>query len=263
MSATVCCVKKECCWILTILSLLLIIGLELASLGVDRWFEQGADPYDWEGGLLSPTSDSNYYSDSMSYSDFWDDCNDGSNRNKQGLSPGECKAMKHLWAGGVIYILFETISLFCIFLTIWFLLRDICKKPRFTWLAVVLIWFGLAWHFWGLVIWSGLAKMFWGYECSRLDWDHHQEPARVCGKEGPSISLACVLWYFVVCIFWSLFYRLYKGDEEKSGKEATDNGYQKAHKASEVQEDKVEEEEEGEHKHRHRHHHRNRETSQE
>eukprot|EP00358_Blepharisma_japonicum_P005473 CAMPEP_0202941274 /NCGR_PEP_ID=MMETSP1395-20130829/1394_1 /ASSEMBLY_ACC=CAM_ASM_000871 /TAXON_ID=5961 /ORGANISM="Blepharisma japonicum, Strain Stock R1072" /LENGTH=98 /DNA_ID=CAMNT_0049636347 /DNA_START=478 /DNA_END=770 /DNA_ORIENTATION=- len=98
--------------------------------------------------------------------------------------------------------------------------------------------------------------MFWGYECSRLDWDHHQEPARVCGKEGPSISLACVLWYFVVCIFWSVFYKRYK-----IGEEDTDNGNQKAQKASEVQQEDPEEVEmQGEHKHRHRHHHRNGET---
>ncbi|CAG9331231.1 unnamed protein product [Blepharisma stoltei] len=254
MSATAC---RKPCWVLTIISLLLVLGLELASLGVDRWFEQGADPFDWEGGLLKPTSDSNYYTDNMSYSNFWDDCNDGSNQSKQGLSPGECKMMKHLWAGGVIYILFETISLFCICLTIWFLLRDLCNKTKFTWLAVLFVWFGLAWHFWALVIWSGLAKMFWSYACNRLDWNDHTEPARVCGKEGAAISLACVLWYFVVCLFFSIFYKQIKGSEEgKTDNGVTDQGYDAVKKDSEPRE--IVEEDGKKHKK-----HKKKETSQE
>mmetsp|Transcript_11565 Transcript_11565/g.11621 ORF Transcript_11565/g.11621 Transcript_11565/m.11621 type:complete len:155 (+) Transcript_11565:259-723(+) len=99
-----------------------------------------------------------------------------------------------LWAGGVIYILFETISLFCITATIFVLLLDICKGTREIWLSVVLYWNVLAWHFFALVIWSGLSIMYFDENCDSITWNHGKSQARVCGKEGPAIALACVLF---------------------------------------------------------------------
>lgn len=85
MSISVCCLEKRGCFVLTIILLLTVAALELASLGTERWISQGKSPEnDWEGGLRGPTSESNYFIDSKSYYDRWEDCNDNGKEGREG-----------------------------------------------------------------------------------------------------------------------------------------------------------------------------------
>lgn len=164
---------------------------------------------------------------------------------------------RDLWAGSVIYILFESISLFFILATIVTLIHDLRKGSSYLWLSVLFIWNALSWHFFAFVIWSGLAIMYFDDDCDSLTWNEGKNQAKTCGEEGPAIALATVLWLFLIVIFYTCIYcsirKQTQGLEPKE-KEVSDV---KISEAADTPEDNdVDEGNTKRHKHRHRHHHR-------
>lgn len=174
--------------------------MEIASLGAPRWISQKDYPFDWEGSLLRPTSDSHYYSDSRDYSQIFDDCED------KYEGKGVCETFKKIYAGGVIYVLFESISLAWIAAVIYFLLRDVYKKRTHIAYTVVFYWNALLWHFVGFVVFSGLSKLTYSDDCINRSYDDAQNQANTCAEEGPSIALFIVLVLPLLASLHTLLY---------------------------------------------------------
>mmetsp|Transcript_4898 Transcript_4898/g.4782 ORF Transcript_4898/g.4782 Transcript_4898/m.4782 type:complete len:105 (+) Transcript_4898:481-795(+) len=98
--------------------------------------------------------------------------------------------------------------------------------------------------------------MFWDEDCKSLTWDHGQSQARVCAKEGPAISLACVLFIPFVALLHTLVYLAAK----KQRLQETDGEFPMTTKGAESDRMASDNRFEVENEHHHHHHHRNHKT---
>lgn len=168
------------------------IGLEIACLASPRWFEQGSSNNHWEGGLLTPYPSETWYKDKTCDRDYHRD--------------GYCDMFKRLWIGGLVYVVFESLSLLFFAISIGLFAVYMNKKSGKCLLATIMVWIAVTSHFVAFVSWAVLGKMKYKGTCDRLYEENGDKPAKTCRKEGATLALITILYIPLIAFLQTLLW---------------------------------------------------------
>ena len=177
------------------------IGFEISSLSVPRWFSQGSGYGYWEGGLLTPYPSSTLYKDKACDRDFH--------------GSGYCDMFNNLWKGGIVYIFFESVSLFLFFVALVFFVVDIVKNKNLAFVNMIVVWSAVTAHFIGFVTWAVLGKLLYQGTCDSYYTDNGDSPANICRKEGASLALFIILYIPIVGMLQTVLWHSVKDKKKK------------------------------------------------
>lgn len=179
-------------WVIMILLYFTCIVFEIASLSIPRWFSQGSGTYRWEGGLLKPYPSETLYKDKSCDSDFH--------------GTGYCDMFDKLWIGGVIYFVFELISLVVLLLCIIFTILQITGKRAYIPVSAILIWVAVGAHLIGFATWAGLGKMLYKGSCDDFYTSNGDKPGHLCREEGATLGLLIVLYEPIIALLKTILW---------------------------------------------------------
>ena len=182
----------EVWWAIMIILVATCITFEISSLAIPRWFVQGTGLYSWQGGLLTPYPSSTWYKDKACDRDFH--------------GSGYCDMFKNLWIGGLVYIIFEGISLALYTTCIILYVVEIAKSKKLALTLMVLNWAAVAAHLVGFLTWAILGKMQYEGSCNDFYMNSGASPANICRKEGATMALFIILYIPVIAMIQSVLW---------------------------------------------------------
>lgn len=181
------------------------IGLEIACLATPRWFEQGSSNNYWEGGLLKPYPSETLYKDKSCDRDYHKD--------------GYCDMFDRLWIGGIVFIVFECLSLLFFVISIALFFCHLKDKSRKCVLATFTVWIAVAGHIIAFVTWAVLSKMKYKGTCDDSYEDNGKKPADTCRKEGATLALLTILYIPLIAFLQTLLWYYSREKHENPAKD--------------------------------------------
>lgn len=221
--------------IILIICEIIILGIMMGPLIVERWFNQG-EISTWYGSLTQVTYDSEVIAGSQyvdlrneacaSYEEAKDYCDDIEEESydyedcpedQLDLLEADCTRFKNLYAGGVIIILLSSVAMgVWVAKLIFLILLFWRKEKRLGRMVVVVLTVIIAlFYLIGYGVWMGLSKTTFKDDCEDFyDGDKQQ---KVCADDGAKFGLFSVLFNIVYSALFVLAILLkWHQDEEHS-----------------------------------------------
>lgn len=187
-------------WYTVLLVIIIVLSLVMiGSITTPRWSEQGAGGHKWRSGILRCGGCQGQW-EGKYISEILTDAKDNDIK-------GWENTFNRLYTGGIIYVLFESLSL--LFCAVWIVfISFLLQQKRIFKDLIIYIVIGLAllMHSVAIAGWFGSTGAKFNGDCDDLP-GYEDDDYDICATHGPSMAIFIEAFLFVMGVFFLAIYR--------------------------------------------------------